>query len=116
MQTVKGALAVWTPPSAPAYEHYKYPARYAWAFLADSGGRIIPEEIQERVTREVMSKTNAQGEPRKKRYDHVVMVNLMLQAWVKETGEDEWGTMVMLAEAFLSQRGIDAPPERHEKR
>ncbi|MGW9031474.1 hypothetical protein ACWGQ5_47170 [Streptomyces sp. NPDC055722] len=114
MNTVASALAGWSP-KRETYEDYRYPARYAWDFLADDAPWIIPEEIRYQVKQKVMNQPNAKGERRKKEHDRPVMARLMLKAWLNETGEDEWETLVDLAERYLQLHSIEAPPERFDK-
>lgn len=109
MKKVTEALAEWAPPARPAYDHVRYPYRYALDFLTGPGGSVIPEEIHDRIVREVMATPNAKGERRKRRHPADFMVRLMLNAWLKETGEDEEAVYAALADRYLKARGIERP-------
>lgn len=109
MQKVSEALADWVPPAQPIYDQSLYPHRYAIDFLIGVGRSVIPQEIRYRIDREVMSKPNAKGEHRKKRHPEVFMARLMLNAWLKETGEDEDAVYRALADKYLDAHGMARP-------
>ncbi|GGN15829.1 hypothetical protein GCM10011578_044010 [Streptomyces fuscichromogenes] len=109
MQKVSEALADWVPPGRPIYDQSLYPHRYAIDFLIGVGCSVIPEEIRYRIDREVMSKPNVKGKQRKRRYPEAFMARLMLNAWLKETGEDEDTAYRALADKHLDVNGIVQP-------
>ncbi|MFF3162820.1 hypothetical protein [Streptomyces sp. NPDC003273] len=115
MNTVATALARWSP-RRQTYDPSRYPFRYAWDFLATDAPTLVPDEIRRRVDTEVRSRPTAHGKRRQKLHDRTVMADLYLQAWLKETGEPEWGTCVALADKYLALHGIEAPPERSNEK
>ncbi|MFD7390888.1 hypothetical protein ACFV46_20720 [Streptomyces sp. NPDC059852] len=109
MQKVTEALVGWVPPARLTYDQNLYPHRYAIDFLIGPGRSVVPKEIRHRIDREVMAKPNAKGEQRKKRHPADSMARLMLNAWLKETGEDEDAAYRALADKYLDAHGIVRP-------
>lgn len=109
MQKVIEALAEWVQPTVPAYDPRKYPHQYALSFLSGVGRTVIPQEVRQRVDREVMTTPNAKGEQRKRKHPEKYMARLMLNAWLEETGEDEDAVYRALADGYLDAHGIACP-------
>ncbi|MEV6105850.1 hypothetical protein AB0M28_14195 [Streptomyces sp. NPDC051940] len=110
MTIIAEAFANWQP-RRERYESYKYPYRYAGAYLAENLD-MAPAEITQRVEERIRAMPNAKGEKRKKRHDREVIARAVLDAWLEESGEDEDDACRLLAEAYLSEHRIEAPPER----
>ncbi|MFF7194113.1 hypothetical protein ACFZAM_10440 [Streptomyces sp. NPDC008079] len=109
MKKVTEVLAEWTPPPRPTYDPGLYPHQYALDFLTGPGGSVIPEEIRLRINHEIMAKPNSRGQERKRKHPTGYMARLMLNAWLKETGEDEDSTYTALADKYLEVCGIRRP-------